>query len=147
MKNTFKIVLALMLAGCSLQVLAASTTEEIAELKSEVAELKKGQEDMQKTLEEIKKLVQSGARGGGATFKEQVVDFKGSPVKGEEDAELTLLEFSDYQCPFCARFYEETEGQIADTYVADGTVYFVYRSFGNFIGPESQAAAEAAPHK
>ena len=63
---------------------------------------------------------------------------------GDPDAPIRIEEFSDYQCPFCARFYEETEWQIADTYVADGTVYFVYRSFGNFIGPESKAAAEAA---
>ncbi len=63
---------------------------------------------------------------------------------GDPNAPIKIEEFSDYQCPFCARFYEETEGQIADTYVADGSVYFVYRSFGNFIGPESQAAAEAA---
>jgi len=45
---------------------------------------------------------------------------------------------------YCERFYKETEKQIEDTYVADGTVHFVYRSFGGFIGPESQAAAEAA---
>ena len=63
---------------------------------------------------------------------------------GDPDAPIKIEEFSDYQCPFCARFYEETEAQIANTYVADGTVYFVYRSFGNFIGPESKAAAEAA---
>lgn len=63
---------------------------------------------------------------------------------GDPAAPIRIEEFSDYQCPFCARFYEETEWQIADTYVADGTVYFVYRSFGNFIGPESKASAEAA---
>lgn len=63
---------------------------------------------------------------------------------GDPNAPIKIEEFSDYQCPYCARFYEETEGQIADTYVADGAVYFVYRSFGKFIGPESQAAAEAA---
>ena len=63
---------------------------------------------------------------------------------GDPNAPIRIEEFSDFQCPYCARFYEETEWQIADSYVADGTVYFVYRSFGNFIGPESQAAAEAA---
>lgn len=63
---------------------------------------------------------------------------------GNPDAPIRIEEFSDYQCPYCARFYEETEWQIAQSYVADGTVYFLYRSFGNFIGPESQAAAEAA---
>jgi len=63
---------------------------------------------------------------------------------GNPNAPIKIEEFSDYQCPYCARFYEETEWQITNSYVADGTVYFVYRSFGNFIGPESKAAAEAA---
>lgn len=63
---------------------------------------------------------------------------------GDPNAPIMIEEFSDYQCPYCARFYEETEWQIANTYVEDGTVYFVYRSFGEFIGPESKAAAEAA---
>ena len=63
---------------------------------------------------------------------------------GDPNAPITIEEFSDFQCPYCARFHEETEWQIANSYVTDGTVYFVYRSFGDFIGPESKAAAEAA---
>ncbi len=63
---------------------------------------------------------------------------------GDPNAPIKIEEFSDYQCPYCARFYEETEWKIAETYVADGSVYFVYRSVGDFIGPESKAAAEAA---
>jgi protein-disulfide isomerase len=63
---------------------------------------------------------------------------------GDPNAPIKIEEFSDYQCPYCARFSKETEGQIVDAYVATGKVYFVYRSFGNFIGSESQAAAEAA---
>jgi protein-disulfide isomerase len=63
---------------------------------------------------------------------------------GDPNAPIKIEEFSDFQCPYCARFHEETEAQLTDSYVADGTVYFVYRSFGDFIGPESKAAAEAA---
>ena len=63
---------------------------------------------------------------------------------GNPNAPIRLEEFSDYQCPYCDRFYKETETQLEDAYVATGKVYFVYRSFGAFIGSESKAAAEAA---
>ena len=63
---------------------------------------------------------------------------------GDPNAPIKIEEFSDFQCPYCARFHEETEWQITNSYVTDGKVLFVYRSFGDFIGPESKAAAEAA---
>ena len=43
---------------------------------------------------------------------------------GDPNAPIKIEEFSDFQCPYCARFHDETEWQIANSYVADGTVYF-----------------------
>ncbi len=63
---------------------------------------------------------------------------------GDPNAPVKIEEFSDFQCPYCKHFYEQTEAQVMDAYVATGKVYFTYRSFGEFIGPESRAAAEAA---
>lgn len=63
---------------------------------------------------------------------------------GDPNAPIKIEEFSDYQCPFCKRFSDETEPLLVEEYVASGKVYFVYRSFGEWIGPESVAAAEAA---
>ena len=63
---------------------------------------------------------------------------------GDPNAPIKIEEFSDFQCPFCKRFLDETEAQLIDAYVVTGKVYFVYRSFGEFVGPESRAAAEAA---
>ncbi|MCE7858500.1 MAG: hypothetical protein DYG86_01790 [Chloroflexi bacterium CFX2] len=63
---------------------------------------------------------------------------------GDPEAPITITEYSDYQCPYCRLFYENTEPSLMDQYVADGTVYFVYKSVGAFIGPESKAAAEAS---
>jgi protein-disulfide isomerase len=75
------------------------------------------------------------------SFERPKVDFNAT---GDPNAPITITEFSDFQCPYCKRFSDETEQQLVETYVASGQVRFIYRSFGLFVGPESQAAAEAA---
>ncbi len=51
------------------------------------------------------------------------------PVKGNPDATITIVEFSDYQCPFCKRFHETTLPLILENYVDTGKVKFVYRDY------------------
>lgn len=76
-----------------------------------------------------------------ASFERPQVDFNAT---GDPDAPITITEYSDFQCPYCKRFADQTEQQLVETYVATGKVRFIYRSFGRFIGQESQDAAEAA---
>ncbi len=73
-------------------------------------------------------------------FERPQADFNAT---GDPDAPITITEFSDFQCPYCKRFADQTERRLVETYVATGKIRFVYRSFGSFIGPESGAAAEA----
>lgn len=68
---------------------------------------------------------------------------KDDVVLGELTAPVTLVEYSDFQCPFCGRFFSQSEPQIREDYVKAGKVKFVYRHFA-FLGPESAAAANAA---
>jgi protein-disulfide isomerase len=63
---------------------------------------------------------------------------------GDPNAPIMIQEYSDFQCPYCRIFSENTEAQLLETYVDTGKVFFVYNSFGEFIGPESRASAEAA---
>ncbi|HLC89152.1 MAG TPA: thioredoxin domain-containing protein, partial [Candidatus Nanoarchaeia archaeon] len=65
-------------------------------------------------------------------------------VKGKEDAPVTIVEFSDYECPFCARFYTDTFGQLKAKYIDTGKVKFVYRDFPLSFHQNAQKAAEAA---
>lgn len=63
---------------------------------------------------------------------------------GNPEAPITITEYSDFQCPYCRIFYEKTEAALLAQYVDTGKAYFVYKSVGGFIGPESKDAAEAA---
>ena len=77
------------------------TMKEIQALRREVEGLKAGQQGLQKDLQEIKTLLQTrpAAGGGGAPAVPQnvVLDLDGAQVKGEKNAKLTLVEFTDYQ--------------------------------------------------
>lgn len=65
-------------------------------------------------------------------------------VKGNSKAPVTIVEFGDFECPFCGRFHHETLGQIEDKYVKTGKVKFVYRDFPLSFHTQAQKAAEAA---
>jgi protein-disulfide isomerase len=64
-------------------------------------------------------------------------------ILGDPNAKVTIILYEDFQCPFCGRFFADTESTIRNTYVKDGTVRLVYRDFP-FLGSESFKAAEAA---
>ncbi len=51
------------------------------------------------------------------------------PYLGKPDAPVTFVEFSDFQCPFCRRFYRESLSQLKEKYIKTGKVKFVYRDF------------------
>lgn len=64
---------------------------------------------------------------------------------GNPDAPVTIVEFSDFQCPFCRRFWKETLSQIKREYLATGKAKFIYRDFPlSQIHPGAMPAAQAA---
>ena len=75
---------------------------------------------------------------------------------GDPNAPIKIVEFADFQCPFCERFHKETEPLLRQYYIDTGKVQYVYRSMGNFVSDniargkgttpttESQDAALAA---
>lgn len=74
------------------------------------------------------------------------VDVKVSPddpLKGNPNAKLTIVNFSDFQCPYCARFHQDVEPQIIKDYVDTGKAKFVFKNLA-FLGKESTDAANAA---
>jgi len=126
MNNTFKIVFAsvAILLFMAQPVWAASTKQELAEIKA-------NQESIQNELAEIKKLLKEGARAPAAAaqpgFKPSEISVGDAPFKGNVDATVTLIEFSDYQCPFCSRHYRQVMPGLEMDYIESGQLKYVMR--------------------
>jgi protein-disulfide isomerase len=67
----------------------------------------------------------------------------GSPILGNSNAEITLIEFGDYQCHFCNVYYQNTEHEILEKYVMTGKVNVIFKDY-TIIGQDSMRAAHAA---
>jgi protein-disulfide isomerase len=73
------------------------------------------------------------------------ISVAGNPSMGKADAPVTLIEFSDYQCPFCRRFFNDTLPALKAEYVDTGKVRYVFRDYPlDRIHPKARKAAEAA---
>lgn len=65
-------------------------------------------------------------------------------VQGEEGAPIRLVEVSDFQCPFCAQYYEETYPAVDSQYIRTGKVSYVWVSYPNPGHPRAWQSIEAA---
>lgn len=64
---------------------------------------------------------------------------------GDPDAPITIVEFTDYQCPYCSRHFQQTYPQLLTNYVDAGLVRYVFKDFPlTSIHPQALEAAEAA---
>jgi protein-disulfide isomerase len=79
--------------------------------------------------------------GAGADMAKLADD---DAVKGDADAPVTIIEWSDYECPFCVRFIEQTYGQIVEQYINKGKVNLIFRDYPLGFHANAQKAAEAA---
>ena len=66
------------------------------------------------------------------------------PQLGSAEARVTIIEFGDYQCPFCRQFWRETFPRLKKEYIDTGRVRFVYRDYPQSVHPEAMITAIAA---
>ena len=67
----------------------------------------------------------------------------GSPIMGNINAPITILEWGDYQCTFCYKFHQNTLDIINEDFIKTGKVKFIFKDFP-LNGPDSKLAAEAS---
>ena len=73
----------------------------------------------------------------------QMLVQNGSPMLGDPNAKITIVEFGDYQCTYCHLFHQNTKDALLQQYVDTGKVNFVFRDYP-LNGPDSVFAADAA---
>ena len=104
--------------------------QDVAALKREIEQLKAQQAAMQKDLDAIKTFLQQLLRAPeDSKLVDATVPIAGRPTRGSSSAKITLVEISDYHCPFCRRHTQQTQPQIDADYVNTGKVQYVFTDY------------------
>ena len=122
----------------------SQSSEELKAIKEDLKALKEGQVNIQKELQEIKTLLKSRPAAAPGEPQNVVLNIDKAPFKGDKNAKLTLIEFSDYQCPFCGRHVSQTFPQLEADYIKTGKVKYVFYDFPLEFHKNAFKAAEAA---
>ena len=125
---------------------ATAAPAEMESIRSDLATIKSELEEVKRQLGQILRLVQPRAAQAPAAPPSRVrASVADGPVLGRSDAPVTLVEFSDYQCPFCQQFFQNTLPALKRDYIDTGKVRYVFRDYPlDQIHPQARKAAEAA---
>jgi len=137
----FSVVL-LLICLLSPNSVSAQSSQDITSLKKQIDNLENGQQQIQKELEAIRKLLTPPERPIPTSLDLAPDD---APSRGQETAKIVIVEYFDYQCPFCSSFFDESMPQILHDYILTGKVKYIARDFPLAAAhPHALQAAEAA---
>lgn len=141
---TIALAVALAVAGIALGVVLSGQqgTPEIDALRKEIEALKARQQALESQLSQL-----LAALGQGEPREPQqvTIDLSNAPSRGRDDAKVTMVEFSDFQCPYCGRHFRETMPQLDREYIQTGKVRYVFKDFPiDSLHPQAPKAHEAA---
>lgn len=123
----------------------AGVEEEVTTLRKDLAETKKELAKIKKELAEIQRFLQSARQARSGVRGSAQVSVSGKPSLGSPDAPVTMVEFSDYQCPFCKRYISQVFPTIKKDYIDTGKLRYVFRDFPiATLHPRAMKAHEAA---
>ena len=105
------------------------TREELQLLRKDVDTIKANQAEIEKAVKELKDLARVAQPAAPRTPESILLAIDDDPLKGDRKTSLVLVEFSDFQCPYCARFVRETLPEIERDYIKTGKLKYVFRDF------------------
>src|SRR5437773_8644611 len=94
--------------------------DDLKTLKKEIDALKEEQRALRKELQDLANSLRERGGPGTRDVRDLTLGVDRHPSQGSDTAVLTLVEFSDYQCPFCGLYVRETSSQIRRDYVETG---------------------------
>jgi protein-disulfide isomerase len=116
-----------------------------SDMKKDIEDLKQSQQLILKELQAIKGLLASlPTRPPEINVRGLDIDLAGKTVIGKNATNLVMIEFSDYQCPFCGRYAKETFPKIRELYVDSNKMDYVFVDVPLPIHKQAPKAAEAA---
>jgi protein-disulfide isomerase len=122
-----------------------SQADEIAALKRQMQELKAQQTSMERDLQTIKSILQQAQAPAADPFVSKTIAISNEPSRGNASARITVVEVSDYHCPFCRRQTLQTVPQLMTDYVNTGKVKYVFVDYPIAqLHPDAFQAHEAA---
>jgi len=86
----------------------------------------------------------AAATSASIPIPSHLISFEGSAVAGSLGAKAAILEFSDFECPFCGRFASDILPALRERFLSTGQLLFAFRHFPLSIHKNAQVAAEAA---
>ncbi len=113
------------------------------ELQAEVRNLKAEVAGLRRALVQASEAATAAAAGQPSTVTRIALDGK-DPVLGSPSAQVAVVEFSDFQCPYCGRFQADTFAQLKKAYVDTGKIKYVFRDFPLVLHEQARGAAIAA---
>ncbi len=118
---------------------------DLSAIKADLERIKADLEAVKSQLGQVVRLLsQRPVQSGVSTSGPVRISVADAPMLGRADAPVTIVEFSDYQCPFCQRFFATTLSAIKKQYVDTGKVRYVFRDFPlDQLHPQARKAAEA----
>jgi len=128
--------------------LVMPSTATAQEVDREIGITRNQADDILKELKQIRQLLESQARPSGPAPRlvpqTGKLRLSGGFPLGSNDAPVTIVEFTDYQCPFCRQFQTTTFAELRKKYIDSGKVRFIIHDFPLDGHPNAMPAAEAA---
>lgn len=112
------------------------------EVLRQLTEIRQEIKSLRSEVSQLRSTVVSNAKGKRNPIVKKV-ELGDSPILGSKDAAIGIVEFSDYQCPYCRRHFSNTLPKIKEQYINTGKVKYVLQDFPLSFHPQAKPAAIA----